>query len=173
MRSLFFHKSGHPTRAMENLLEVTKLSSLDEVKAAIADGTLPRDRVRKVRGAGPKFLGELFGREDSTLPRRRFTHDCSRCIFLGRITINDRSGDVYICPKLGLDPYWDDIIVRFSGEGRDYCCTHPCHFSPLDPFAAAAVAMWSAHHGHDGWNRDEGTLFKDGAPALSLWPREK
>lgn len=45
---------------------------------------------------------------------KNFTHDCETCQFLGAVTLDGKTADLYYCKG---EP---TIIARFSDEGGDY-----------------------------------------------------
>ena len=48
----------------------------------------------------------------------KFAHDCGQCTFLGNITLDDETFDLYHCGQIGGKHA--TIIVRFSNEGSEY-----------------------------------------------------
>ena len=83
-----------------------------------------------------------------------YKHDCTKCVYLGNISINGKLGDVYVCPDIGGDMKYDDVLVRFSNEGCDYLSTMPAYFHPLSPFSAAAISMWCQWKEFTGCSRN-------------------
>lgn len=68
-----------------------------------------------------------------------FTHDCTRCVFLGTLNTKDQSyggvWDLYWCPRLGVPGAADasSVICRFGNEGPQYSSSLPpeCFGEPL------------------------------------------
>lgn len=59
----------------------------------------------------------------------RFEHDCSKCVYLGEYTIEDKddwddgnSYDLWVCKKKLTKTMYVELIARWSNEGGDYRC---------------------------------------------------
>ena len=58
-----------------------------------------------------------------------YTHDCSRCIYLGStVTEDNKDVDMYIHLRESLN----ELIIRYSSDGPDYRC-----ITVKDPFEDA------------------------------------
>jgi hypothetical protein len=53
-----------------------------------------------------------------------FTHDCTKCKFLGRTIGGGRMADLYYCEST-LSPAMDTLIARYGNDGPEYYSTHP------------------------------------------------
>lgn len=49
----------------------------------------------------------------------KYKHDCSRCHFLGRATVDGVEGDVYVCGRTG------EYTFRFGDKPEEYKCPAP------------------------------------------------
>lgn len=50
-------------------------------------------------------------------PEPEYTHDCEKCVFLGRSYSDKKTFDVYYCLQGGFHP---TIVARYGNSGPDY-----------------------------------------------------
>jgi hypothetical protein len=97
--------------------------ALPQVRMVIKNGTLEEAR---------RLVRELLAVKLEEKPR--FSHDCDRCIFLGRYDKGEKV-DLYFCSQSTLaGSKWPTVIARFSNKSSDYVSGLPLtnQSQPLD-----------------------------------------
>jgi hypothetical protein len=71
----------------------------------------------------------------------KYTHDCDKCQFVARVSMQGTDSDWYVCPQ---DLLGATVIGRYSSEGSDYTS---CPVDILDK-ASYAIAWRPATDDH-------------------------
>lgn len=69
--------------------------------------------------------------------KKKYTHNCKDCVFLGEFQENDLQYDLYWCSQSGMPT----VIARYGDAGGDYLSGMPSQHPALDEAKARAEAL--------------------------------
>lgn len=89
-------------------------------KSIKRDGKLYRIRRGKLVEIPAEWVGKVTSQQ--TINKRPSTHDCDKCVFLGRL----RDYDLYWCNRKEPDDTdLASMLARYGSDGPEYISSHP------------------------------------------------